>query len=46
MSFVYSSVSLLVMFLVLCMLVVGGVAYVSMCGFLVDRGRLCFEFVC
>jgi len=45
-SFVYSCVLLLVVFLALCILVVGGVAYIYMCGFLVDRIRWCFEFVC
>ena len=35
MSFVYSCVLLLVVFLALCILMVGGVAYVSMCGFLI-----------
>jgi len=42
--FVYRSVLLLAVFFVL--FVVGGVAHVYMCGFLVDRVRLCFGFVC
>ena len=45
-SFVCSCVLLLVVFLVLHIFVVGGVAYVYMCGSLVDRVRLCFRFVC
>jgi len=36
----------LVVFLVLCIFVVGGVAYVYMCDFLVGCMRLCFGFVC
>ena len=35
-SIVYSCVLLLVVFLALCIFVVGGVAYVYMCEFLVD----------
>ena len=42
----YSCVFLLVVFLNLCILVVGGVAYVYMSGFLVDKVRLCFGFMC
>jgi len=42
----YSSLSLLVVFLALWIFVVGGVAYVHMHGFLVDRVKLCFGFVC
>ena len=45
-SFTHSSVLLLVVLLVLCILVVGGVAYVYMCIFFVDWVRLCFGFVC
>jgi len=39
-------VLLLVVFLTLCIFVGGGVTYAYMCGFLVDRVRLCFEFLC
>jgi len=46
MSCVYRNVLLLVMFLVLCIFVVGGVAYVLMCSFIVDWVRLYFGFVC
>jgi len=46
MSSVYSCVLLLVVFLVLYIFVVSGVAYAYMCGFLVDMVRLCFGFVC
>ena len=46
MSFVYSCIWLLVLFLALCIYVVGGVAYVYMFILLVDWIRLCFEFVC
>jgi len=42
MSFVYSCVLLLVVFLALCVYVVGGVACVYMCIYLVDWVRLCF----
>ena len=42
----YRSVLLLVVFLVLCIFVVGGVAYVYMCGFIVDWLRSCYGFVC
>jgi len=35
-SFLYSCVLLLAVFFALCMLVVGGVAYIYTCGFLVD----------
>ena len=45
MSFVHSCVLLLVVFLALCILVVSGVAYVYICGFIVDWVRLCFGFV-
>jgi len=45
-SFVYSCVLLLVVFLALCIFIVGGVTYVCTYGFLVDRVRLCFGFVC
>jgi len=45
MSFVYSCVSLFVLSLALCIFMIGGVAYVYMCGFLFDRVRLCFGFV-
>jgi len=43
---VHSCVLLLVVFLVLCIFVVGGVASICMCGFIVDWVRLCFGFVC
>jgi len=46
MSFVYSCVLLSMVFLVLCIFVVGGVNYVCICSFLVDRVRLCFGLVC
>jgi len=46
MSFVYSCVLFLVAFFALSMFVVGGIAYVYICGFLVDKVRLCFGFVC
>jgi len=45
-SFAYSCVLLLVGFLALFILIVDDVAYVYMCGFLVDWLSLCFEFVC
>ena len=41
-SFVHGYVLFLVVFLVLYIFVVGGVTYVYMCGFLVDRVRLSF----
>jgi len=46
MSFVYSCVLLLVVFLALCIYVVGGVAYVHVCIFLVDCVRSSFGFMC
>jgi len=46
MSIVYGYVLLLVVFLALCIFVVSGIAYVYMCGFIVDWVRLCFGFVC
>jgi len=46
MSFVYSYVLLWVVVLALCILIVSGVAYVYICGFIVDWGRLCIGFVC
>ena len=45
-SFMYIYVLLLMVLLVLCVFVVGGVAYVCMCGFIVDRVRLHFGFLC
>ena len=45
-SFVYSCVLLLVVLLALCIIVVGGVAFVYMCDLLVYWVRLCFRFVC
>jgi len=42
MSFMCSCVLLFVVFLVLCIFVGGGVAYVNMCGVLVDWMGLCF----
>ena len=44
-SFMHSCVLLLVVFLALCIFVVGGVAYLYMCGILVDWVRLCLGFV-
>ena len=46
MTFGYTCVLLLEVFLVLCIFVVGRVAYVYMHRFLVDWMRLCFGFVC
>jgi len=37
---------LLLVCLALCIFVVGGVAYVYTCGFLFDRVKFCFGFVC
>ena len=45
-SFVYSCALLLVVLLALCIIVVGDVAFVYMCGSLVYWVRLCFLFVC
>jgi len=42
MSFVYNCISLLIVFLNLCMLVVGSVAYIYTCGLLVYRGEVLF----
>jgi len=46
MSFVYSCVFLLVVFLASCISIVGGASYAYMSGFLVDWVRMCFEFMC
>jgi len=46
MSFVYSSVLLLVVFLALCIFVAGRVAYVYMCRFIVNWAKLSFLFMC
>jgi len=43
---VCSSVLLWVVLLILLFFIVGGIAYVYMCGFLVDKARLCFGFMC
>jgi len=46
MSFMCSCVLLLMVFLASCIFVVGGVAYVYMCGFIVEWVRWHFAFVC
>jgi len=46
MSFVHSCVLLLVVFLALCIFMIGGVVYVYICYFIVAWVRLCFLFVC
>ena len=45
-SFVYSCALLLVVLLALCIIVVGGVAFVYMCGSLVYWVRFYFRFTC
>jgi len=46
MPFVYSCVFFLVVFLALCIFVVGGVACVSMCGFLGEAVFWIYALVC
>ena len=45
-SFVYSCALLLVVLLALCIIFVGGAAFVYMCASLLYWVRLCFRFVC